>query len=43
MRGVTEVHLTARANNAAVVQFYERVGYGALPSILMEKSLAKPE
>ena len=42
-RGVTKVHLTVRASNAAVVQFYERVGYGALPSILMEKSLAKPQ
>jgi hypothetical protein len=42
-RGVTKVHLTVRASNAAVVQFCERAGYGALPSILMEKSLAKPE
>jgi ribosomal protein S18 acetylase RimI-like enzyme len=38
---VTKIHLTVRATNEAVVQFYERVGYGKLPSILMEKALPK--
>lgn len=42
-RGVAKVHLTVRATNAAVVQFYERIGYGALPSVLMEKALRKPD
>ena len=42
-RGVAKVHLTVRATNAAVVRFYERIGYGALPSVLMEKALRKPD
>jgi ribosomal protein S18 acetylase RimI-like enzyme len=42
-RGVTKVHLTIRATNAAMVRFYERIGYGAMSSILMEKSLPKPD
>jgi ribosomal protein S18 acetylase RimI-like enzyme len=41
--GVTKVHLTVRATNVAVVHFYERVGYGAMPSILMEKGLHQPD
>ncbi len=41
-RGVAKVHLTVRAANAAVVQFYEHIGYGASPSVLMEKALRKP-
>ena len=40
--GVTRVHLTVRAANAAVVRFYESVGYNTLPSILMEKHLSHP-
>jgi ribosomal protein S18 acetylase RimI-like enzyme len=43
VRGVAKVHLTVRAANAAVVQFYERIGYGASPSVLMEKALRKPD
>src|SRR5690349_22283494 len=42
-RGVTRIHLTVRATNAAVVRFYESVGYDTLPSILMEKQLGRPE
>ena len=41
-RGVTRIHLTVRAANAAVVRFYESVGYDTLPSILMEKQLGGP-
>ena len=42
-RGVIKIHLTVRAANAGVVSFYESVGYNTLPSILMEKSLGRPE
>jgi len=42
-RGVTKVHLTVRATNMDVVRFYERMGYGAMPSILMEKGLRQPD
>jgi hypothetical protein len=42
-RGVTRIHLTVRATSAAVMRFYESVGYNALPSILMEKQLGHPE
>jgi ribosomal protein S18 acetylase RimI-like enzyme len=39
---VIDVHLTVRSGNAEVVRFYERIGYGAVPSVMMEKSLRKP-
>ncbi|MEP6829186.1 MAG: GNAT family N-acetyltransferase [Rhizomicrobium sp.] len=42
-RDVMDVHLTVRSANAAVVRFYEHIGYGAVPSILMEKALRRPE
>ena len=42
-RGAAKVHLTVRATNAAVVQFYQRIGYGVMPSVLMEKALRKPD
>lgn len=42
-RDVIDVHLTVRAANAAAAQFYERIGYRALPSIMMEKLLRKPD
>lgn len=41
-RDVVDVHLTVRSANADVVRFYERIGYGAVPSIMMEKVLPKP-
>jgi len=37
------VHLTVRATIVAVVHFYERIGYGAMPSILIEKGLHRPD
>lgn len=42
-RGVANIHLTVRAANAAVVRFYESVGYRTLPSIMMEKHLDVPK
>jgi ribosomal protein S18 acetylase RimI-like enzyme len=42
-RDVVDVHLTVRAANAAAAQFYERIGYHTLPSIMMEKLLRKPD
>jgi ribosomal protein S18 acetylase RimI-like enzyme len=42
-RDVVDVHLTVRSANAAVVRFYERIGYGAVPSIMMEKVLRRPD
>jgi len=41
-RGVVDVHLTVRAANTDVVRFYEQIGYGAVPSIMMEKMLRGP-
>ena len=41
-RDVIDIHLTVRAGNGDVVRFYERIGYGAVPSIMMEKMLTKP-
>lgn len=41
-RDVVDVHLTVRSANAEVVRFYEHMGYGAVPSIMMEKVLPKP-
>ena len=41
-RDVVDVHLTVRSGNADVVRFYERIGYGAVPSVMMEKILRKP-
>jgi len=41
-RDVVDVHLTVRSANAEVVRFYEHMGYGAVPSIMMEKVLSKP-
>jgi ribosomal protein S18 acetylase RimI-like enzyme len=41
--GVAKVHLTVRAANAAMVQFYERIGYNVLPSILREKALRQTD
>jgi ribosomal protein S18 acetylase RimI-like enzyme len=38
-RDVVDVHLTVRSANADVVRFYEQIGYGAVPSIMMEKVL----
>ncbi len=40
-REVIDVHLTVRAANAGAAQFYERIGYHTLPSIMMEKILRK--
>lgn len=41
-RDVVDVHLTVRSANPDVVRFYERIGYGAVPSIMMEKVLPRP-
>lgn len=41
-RDVIDIHLTVRSGNEDVVRFYERIGYGAVPSIMMEKLLPKP-
>lgn len=41
-RDVIDIHLTVRSGNGDVVRFYERIGYGAVPSIMMEKVLPKP-
>lgn len=41
-RDVVDVHLTVRPGNGDVVRFYERIGYGAVPSIMMEKVLRGP-
>lgn len=41
-RDVVDVHLTVRSANTEVVRFYEHMGYGAVPSIMMEKVLSKP-
>lgn len=41
-RDVIDIHLTVRSGNGDVVRFYERIGYGAVPSIMMEKLLPKP-
>jgi ribosomal protein S18 acetylase RimI-like enzyme len=40
-RDVIDVHLTVRGANAEAAQFYERIGYRTLPSIMMEKLLCK--
>jgi ribosomal protein S18 acetylase RimI-like enzyme len=42
-RDVVDVHLTVRSANAAVARFYEAIGYGTVPSIMMEKTLRRPE
>lgn len=41
-RDVIDIHLTVRSGNGDVVRFYERIGYGPVPSIMMEKVLPKP-
>lgn len=41
-RDVIDIHLTVRSANAEAVRFYERIGYGTVPSIMMEKVLRKP-
>lgn len=41
-RDVIDIHLTVRSANAQAARFYERIGYGAVPSIMMEKVLRKP-
>jgi len=41
-RDVIDVHLTVRSANADAVRFYEHIGYGVLPSVMMEKTLRKP-
>ena len=41
-RDVIDIHLTVRSGNEDVVRFYERIGYGAVPSIMMEKLLSRP-
>jgi len=41
-RDVIDIHLTVRSGNTDVVRFYERIGYGTAPSIMMEKVLRKP-
>ena len=41
-RDVIDIHLTVRSGNEDVVRFYERIGYGTVPSIMMEKVLSKP-
>jgi ribosomal protein S18 acetylase RimI-like enzyme len=40
-RNVIDIHLTVRSGNGDVVRFYERIGYGTVPSIMMEKVLSK--
>lgn len=42
-RDVIDIHLTVRSANAEAVRFYERIGYGAVPSIMMEKMLRRPD
>jgi len=41
-RDVIDIHLTVRSGNEDVVRFYERIGYGTVPSVMMEKVLRKP-
>ena len=41
-REVIDIHLTVRSGNGGVVRFYERISYGSVPSIMMEKVLPKP-
>ena len=41
-RDVIDIHLTVRSGNEDVVRFYQRIGYGTVPSIMMEKVLPKP-
>jgi hypothetical protein len=42
-RDVIDVHLTVRGANAEAAQFYTRIGYHTLPSIMMEKTLRRPD
>jgi len=42
-RDVVDVHLTVRSANEAVTRFYQAIGYGTVPSIMMEKVLRRPQ
>ena len=37
LRGIPKVQLLVRATNAAVMQYYEALGYRSVPSALMQK------
>ena len=40
---VVDVHLTVRSANEAVTRFYQAIGYGTVPSVMMEKVLRRPQ
>jgi ribosomal protein S18 acetylase RimI-like enzyme len=41
-RGVPKVHLMVREANAAVIEFYAKVGYDPMPRVNMQKWLKQP-
>lgn len=42
-RGCTKINLQVRANNTAVVKFYEKLGYSVEPHTSMGKLLVDPD